>query len=1195
MQKKPFMIIVLVILLAQPFVVVSSMPFAFSNNVTSPEKEIVVSQGTRLEGGDLTDHVPILIDEEADFTTQGWPGTGTVGDPYVISGLNITYDQPFDLIRIFNVDSYFVIRDCYLGIPTGIPDWAIHLENVTDALIEYITIRSEAYGILLQNANDTIVTHSLLDVSEGEAVQAIDSFRADINYNEMIRSGIRLDDSTNTTIFENNIHDMEGSTSGCIVNNSNRTMIISNMINNTNSGDGIALDSSWYCEIRSNTIMDTAGDGMFIGLSEYTLIEDNIVLYAGDQGIQFNTNEWISINRNTINYTNSYPIYTVTWGVSNGEMIENMIAHTSGALSACIALAGGNHENFTITDNYFESQHGGLFTQGGGRWIEFNRNYGTDMNQYLVALQSFPDSEIINNTLHHSNQWGVYTDASHRTNIIGNLINGTGGDPAMKVNGVNMTILNNSVYDGNIGCDLEAASTNAVVQYNEFTDFATAIRVYSVDTTIDSNVISDSGNGIDAQGTSNRAEITNNVIDGANGAAIQLRAINQTAIGNTITNSDSAIYANTADSFEMRDNIIDVADQGLYFYQSTDGIIEDNNMTDCGVYFSTGSSIAQLNHTFSGNYVNDLPLFFGFEDHSETLSGDSYGQIILVNCSDAVINGGLFSMSSVAMQLFYSDRADIIGIGVMDQNTGITIEFSDNVTISDSSFSGDIGDEALWIDNTIGFTAENITMSDLSEGLKLSESSNFSIIDSDFSSIDDYAIRISYGLYGLIQGNTLFNMSYGIDGNHFEDSIIDNNDISFTERAINTWADSEENNVTFNYLHQNGYGIMMDNSPTWFIYNNTFLWNGYGIYMTTAVGDTTVYNNTFGISTTSNGYCDSSDFWDDHVDGGNYWDDYTGLGAYPIPGGSAQDRYPLQYIETKPIINTPLDFSFAEGSEDNFITWVPFDDNLRHWTENITVNIDGLAYGVHTVFVLVEDLDGNLVNDTVMVEVYDETPPEIDGPADTWLFEDTADQTIAWDVSDLNPDNYTVYLDGAVYETGTWTTGELVIDFEGVTEGLYEVEILIHDVDGNPASDILMFLMINDDTAPAIDNPDDVEYTEGTTGNIIEWTPTDEFPDRYDISFNGTPFWDDDWGGSRVAIIVDGLPAGSFLFTITVYDTSGNFVSDTVNVTVIPLIQEPPVPLIDYVLLVIIGAAVGAVVVVVAIVYYLKKKKGVAE
>ena len=39
-----------------------------------------------------TPHAPITITSNADFSTQGWPGSGTVDDPYVIEGLNITSD-----------------------------------------------------------------------------------------------------------------------------------------------------------------------------------------------------------------------------------------------------------------------------------------------------------------------------------------------------------------------------------------------------------------------------------------------------------------------------------------------------------------------------------------------------------------------------------------------------------------------------------------------------------------------------------------------------------------------------------------------------------------------------------------------------------------------------------------------------------------------------------------------------------------------------------------------------------------------------------------------------------------------------------------------------------------------------------------------------------------------------------------------
>ncbi len=93
------------------------------------------------------------------------------------------------------------------------------------------------------------------------------------------------------------------------------------------------------------------------------------------------------------------------------------------------------------------------------------------------------------------------------------------------------------------------------------------------------------------------------------------------------------------------------------------------------------------------------------------------------------------------------------------------------------------------------------------------------------------------------------------------------------------------------------------------------------------------------------------------------------------------------------------------------------------------------------------------------------------------------------------------------------------------------------------------------------------------------------------MSFNGTLIESDDWAGSRITVIVDGLAVGSFEYSVTVFDNTGNSVTDTVNVTVIPLVQQPPLPVIDWVLLIIIGAVVGAVIIVIFLVYFLKKKK----
>ncbi|MHA1908564.1 MAG: hypothetical protein ACW98Y_14780, partial [Candidatus Thorarchaeota archaeon] len=195
---------------------------------------------------------------------------------------------------------------------------------------------------------------------------------------------------------------------------------------------------------------------------------------------------------------------------------------------------------------------------------------------------------------------------------------------------------------------------------------------------------------------------------------------------------------------------------------------------------------------------------------------------------------------------------------------------------------------------------------------------------------------------------------------------------------------------------------------------------------------------------------------------------------------------------------------------------------------------------------------------------------------------------------DLNPTDYIVNVDGTEFDTGTWTSGVLTIDFNGIATGEHNITMTIYDVDGNMASDLVVVLVIDDDESPTIDHPDDVSYIEGTTGNVVVWTPEDDHPDTYSVSSNGSVLETGDWSGSRISVIVDGMAVGSVEVSITVFDASGNSATDTVNVTVLPLIQEPYVPMVDWVLLLIIGSVVGAIIVVIALVYYLKKKKGAA-
>jgi parallel beta-helix repeat protein len=661
------------------------------------------------------------------------------------------------------------------------------------------------------------------------------------------------------------------------------------------------------------------------------------------------------------------------------------------------------------------------------------------------------------------------------------------------------------------------------------------------------------------------------------------------------------------------------------------------------------------------NLVNDKPLYYALNESGLVINGSLYGEIILANCSESSISEGEFYDSTDGILLYLSYRNNISDVYMTGQNRAVYFYESDNNTLRDSTIEYCEESDTVWFESSEYCTIQNVNMTNISSpGIYLYDSRYTTIELCSFQDINEITIEVESSDYVLLQNSTFYNIdgtgvyfydsfyatvqycefqniaedgialemdsemdycnavfldndftnvSVGIYGYYYSVAMyIGYNDFMWCDVGIYTqYADYSY--FERNYFHDNEWGMLLDDTYDVEVANNTFYWNRIGLEMYGDMGNFAYYN-VFGPNFEYSGYDDGMNVWDDNVDTGNYWYDFDGTVPFPIQGGSNVDRYPMAFtdIPTEPIINTPMDIWYSEGTEGHYIDWFPIDDNTKNWIveidgvevagdawnfKNITFNVDGLAYGVNEVNITVFDIYANNASDTVIVTVYDDTPPEIDGPPDTWLFVGL-DQTITWEVSDLNPDNYTVYLNDEVYETGTWTTGDLEIDFDGVSEGLYEVRVVLHDIDDNAESDTLMFLMILDDTDPLIDNPEGIVYVEGTTGNTIEWTPIDEFPDLYEVSFNGTPLLEDDWGGSRISVNVDGLPVGTWEFTLTVYDTSGNSVTDTVNVTVLPLIQEPPMQEVDWVLLIIVGAVVGAVVVVIALVYYLKKKKGAA-
>jgi len=89
---------------------------------------------------------------------------------------------------------------------------------------------------------------------------------------------------------------------------------------------------------------------------------------------------------------------------------------------------------------------------------------------------------------------------------------------------------------------------------------------------------------------------------------------------------------------------------------------------------------------------------------------------------------------------------------------------------------------------------------------------------------------------------------------------------------------------------------------------------------------------------------------------------------------------------------------------------------------------------------------------------------------------------------------------------------------------------------------------------PTISEPVDVTYTEGETGNLIEWWVSYNSSLHYSIHRNGTVLRSEELGGTsgNITVSVDGLSAAVYFFIVIVDDFGDNVETDSVSVNVLP-------------------------------------------
>jgi thermitase len=207
-------------------------------------------------------------------------------------------------------------------------------------------------------------------------------------------------------------------------------------------------------------------------------------------------------------------------------------------------------------------------------------------------------------------------------------------------------------------------------------------------------------------------------------------------------------------------------------------------------------------------------------------------------------------------------------------------------------------------------------------------------------------------------------------------------------------------------------------------------------------------------------------------------------------------------IEDKPpTITSPDDITYEYGSIDNEASWTAIDTHLNqssYWFDEtylgsdnlklfsagviITTNFDGLDLGQYNYTIVISDLFGSSISDTIFINVVETIAPIITSPDNVSYEYGSTPDPIEWIATDTYADNYDIYLDEQLNKSGFWQSGSIIqYDIDSLEVGVHNVTIIVFDSSGNNASDTVFVTVV--DTSPptvTITSPTSITYNTGS-------------------------------------------------------------------------------------------------------------------
>ncbi|MBD3157531.1 MAG: hypothetical protein GF309_01970 [Candidatus Lokiarchaeota archaeon] len=564
-------------------------------------------------------------------------------------------------------------------------------------------------------------------------------------------------------------------------------------------------------------------------------------------------------------------------------------------------------------------------------------------NQSGILINNSTHCYLLENTVLSANAYGMHFENSTQCTIANNLVSRNLYDGISIARGDRFTLANNSAYRNvRTGYTLQDVSNSVLINETISSNSDEGVMLSECDNVTITNCTATFNNyaGISISSSSNIEVSENTQIDNrGNGISMYDSSsiwINDTDVlenegdgmmieyceaitvaGSSLKNNEYTgmhLYESTNCTIQniyVRTNVWDgvyverspyctitgskFIINGIGLYRSEQAEIYDNTILGSGLRISA-NQISHSLHDVHNNTVNSKSLGYIANTEDTTIYAESYGQLILANCTGVTISGGEFINTSQGCTVAFSSLCDIMHTEARNNtHHGFFLHDSTNCSFQDvnSVFNSY---EGFYLRDNIGTQFQNCEADD-------NGWSGFYIRNGDGARFSGcQATRNSdagFDVYASTNCVLERNRAWGNGDNGIE------------------FATSTSCEVTDNHVYQNsGHGFGLSSTMWTLFRNNTSAnnnLNGFNLYDCTQciLQDNTIMNNDrMGVQIwmgsdnnvifANDIHGNSQNAEDNGTDNswyesgvGNKWGDYDGEGYYYIPGSAGSiDVYP---------------------------------------------------------------------------------------------------------------------------------------------------------------------------------------------------------------------------------------------------------------------------------------------------------------